>query len=73
MTKQIYKKGMKFVHKQTNNKVSFLKWLDENTANCIDPKTGFVKLTREQIENDYVAESKINREYREKRKGHKKR
>ncbi len=67
--KQIYKKGMEYFHKETKEKLMFGKWNDNGTANCLNLKTkNFITLTKEQLDTEYTAYSKLDREYREKRK-----
>lgn len=68
MAKNVYKNGTEFMHKETKKRVRFLKWLDENTANCIDKDMNFLQITREDLDNNYISSAALNKQINERRK-----
>jgi len=69
MAKNIYKNGLEYMHKETKRKIRFLKWLDENNANCIDKDMNFIQLTREELDNNYISVAAHNKQINQRRQG----
>lgn len=72
MVKNIYIKGKEYLNLQTRKKVTFLKWLDSETANCLSKEGGFIQIKKETLEAEYRSVASLTREsktQREKRQG----
>lgn len=67
--KKTYKKGMVLFHNQTKKKIVFGKWNDDGTAGCVTDDKRFIKLTREEIDQQYTTYSSLDKKYRESRRG----
>lgn len=72
MAKNVYIKGKEYLNIQTRKKVTFLKWLDDETANCLSAEDGFVPIKKAVLEEEYRSVASLTREskaQREKRQG----
>jgi hypothetical protein len=69
MAKNIYRNGMEFINKETKKRLRFLKWLDNDVANCIDKEMNFIKLDRTELENNYQSVSSMNKKIDQRRRG----
>jgi len=70
MGKKSYRNKQELIHIATGEKIVFLKWLDEETANCLDKKNmGFIRLSRAELDKEYTTASAIEKTARTKRAG----
>lgn len=72
MANNVYIKGKEYLNLQTRKKVTFLKWLDQETANCLSKEAGFVQIKKDVLEAEYRSVASLTREskaQREKRQG----
>jgi hypothetical protein len=67
-SKQSYKRGVKFFHKETKLVVTFGKWNDDGSAGCITDDMKFLNIPRGEMDEDYVSYAEIDRKARERRR-----
>ncbi|OGI05795.1 MAG: hypothetical protein A2Y40_01470 [Candidatus Margulisbacteria bacterium GWF2_35_9] len=67
--KKTYKTGMKLFHSETKEQIMFGKWLDKDTASCLNIKTKLPStVTRVELDSIYTSYASLDKKYREKRK-----
>ena len=70
MSKNVYKNRQEFFHKESKKKVVFLKWLDQETASCLDKENmAFLQLSREDLDKNYTTKAAVERNTRERHAG----
>ena len=68
--KKVFKEGMKLFHNDTKEQIMFGSWGEPDIASCLKLKTkAFLKITREDLETNYMSYASLDKAYREKRRG----
>ena len=67
--KKSYRRGMTLIHRETKQRIIFGKWMPDGRAACITADKMFLNLDRQELEQDYISESQLDSEAREKRRG----